>query len=321
MCSLNIGKNIQKAKQLLEAGELVAIPTETVYGLAANGLSADAVLKIYKAKNRPSFNPLILHVPYLGEAKKLVKYFPEKALQLAETFWPGPLTLVLPKNDIVPDIVTAGQSTVAIRVPNHPLTLQLLRALDFPLAAPSANSSGYISPTSVIHVQQQLGEKIAYVLDGGECSVGVESTIVKVTEDEVSILRYGGISVEDIIDIIGEVNLPGENNIRPEAPGMLTSHYAPTAPLIVANIELAIQQYSNKKIGVLSFQKKYETENVIMNLVLSPQGNVDVAAKNIFAYLHQLDAQSLDIIIAEFVPNEGLGKAVNDKLKRASAER
>jgi L-threonylcarbamoyladenylate synthase len=197
---LEIGKDIQKAKQLIEAKELVAIPTETVYGLAANGLNADAVLKIYKAKNRPTFNPLILHVPYLGEAKKLVKYFPEKALQLAETFWPGPLTLVLPKNDIVPDMVTAGQSTVAIRVPNHPLTLQLLRALDFPLAAPSANPSGYISPTSAIHVQQQLGEKIAYVLDGGECSVGVESTIVKVTEDEVSILRYGGISVEDIID-------------------------------------------------------------------------------------------------------------------------
>lgn len=318
---MNIGKDIQEAKQLLGAGELVAIPTETVYGLAANGLDADAVLKIYKAKNRPSFNPLILHVPYLGEAKKLVKYFPEKALQLAETFWPGPLTLVLPKKDIVPDIVTAGQSTVAIRVPNHPLTLQLLRAIDFPLAAPSANPSGYISPTSAIHVQQQLGNKIAYVLDGGECSVGVESTIVKVTEEEVSILRYGGISVEDIIELVGEVSLPGENNIRPEAPGMLTSHYAPTVPLIIAEIEKAIQQYGDKRVGILSFQKKYEAENIVINMVLSPKGNVDEAAKNIFAQLHQLDAQSIDIIIAEFVPNEGLGKAVNDKLKRAAAER
>ncbi len=313
------GNDISKAKHWLEAGELVAIPTETVYGLAANGLNAEAVLKIYKAKNRPQFNPLILHVPYLSEAKKLVQFFPEKALILAEHFWPGPLTLVLPKRDIVPDIVSAGHNTVAIRIPNHPLTLQLLRQLDFPLAAPSANPSGYISPTSAQHVEQQLGDNVKYVLDGGNCTVGVESTIVKVTEDEVTILRYGGLSVEDIEALIGTVQHSSNNNENPEAPGMLLSHYAPSAPLIIGDIASEIKKHEGKKIAVLSFSNLYQLPEPSFCFVLSEKRNLDEAARNIFGYLRKIDAQNPDVILSEFVPDEGLGKAVNDRLRRAAA--
>jgi len=317
---LHSGQDIQQAKSFLQQGELVAIPTETVYGLAANGLNADAVLKIYKAKNRPSFNPLILHVAYLGDAKKLVKYFPAKALQLAEAFWPGPLTMVLPKNDLVPDITTAGNKTVAIRVPNHPLTLQLLRQLDFPLAAPSANPSGYVSPTTAEHVMKQLGDKVKYVLDGGACSVGVESTIVKIDNETVTILRLGGLPIEAIEEVVGEVTLANEQG-EVEAPGMMTSHYAPQAKVMIGNIEANLKKFEGKKIGVLSFKKVFSEQLAVSSYVLSTSGSLEEAARNIFAYLRQLDEQQLDVILTEFVPEEGLGRAINDRLKRAAAER
>jgi L-threonylcarbamoyladenylate synthase len=317
---LEIGKEISEAKKWLDAGDLVGIPTETVYGLAANGLDIDAVLKIYKAKNRPQFNPLILHVPYLSEAKKLVQYFPEKALILAEHFWPGPLTLVLPKKEIVPDIVSAGHNTVAIRIPNHPLTLQLLRQLDYPLAAPSANPSGYISPTNAQHVLQQLGDKVKYVLDGGDCQVGVESTIVKIMGDEATILRYGGLAVEDIEALIGTVEHSNENNKNPEAPGMMLSHYAPKAQVIIGDIEKNLAQHKGKIIGVLSFHKAYHAPEIKLSLQLSATQNIDEAARNIFAYLRQLDALQPEIILTELLPDEVLGKAVNDRLKRAAVK-
>ena len=320
MHALEIGKEISEAKKWLDAGDLVGIPTETVYGLAANGLDIDAVLKIYKAKNRPQFNPLILHVPYLSEAKKLVQYFPEKALILAEHFWPGPLTLVLPKKEIVPDIVSAGHNTVAIRIPNHPLTLQLLRQLDYPLAAPSANPSGYISPTNAQHVLQQLGDKVKYVLDGGDCQVGVESTIVKIMGDEATILRYGGLAVEDIEALIGTVEHSNENNKNPEAPGMMLSHYAPKAQVIIGDIEKNLAQHKGKIIGVLSFHKAYHAPEIKLSLQLSATQNIDEAARNIFAYLRQLDALQPEIILTELLPDEVLGKAVNDRLKRAAVK-
>jgi L-threonylcarbamoyladenylate synthase len=318
--TLHSGQDIQQAKTFLEQGELVAIPTETVYGLAANGLNADAVLKIYKAKNRPSFNPLILHVPYLSEAKKLVKYFPAKALQLAEAFWPGPLTLVLPKNDMVPDITTAGNKTVAIRVPNHPLTLQLLRQLNFPLAAPSANPSGYVSPTTAEHVMQQLGNEVKYVLDGGACSVGVESTIVKVDNEDVTVLRLGGLPVEEIEEIVGEVQLASEHGTV-EAPGMMTSHYAPKVKVIIGNIEENLKKFEGKRIGVLFFKDDVRHQTSVVSYVLSPSGNLEEAARNIFSYLRKLDELNLEVILTELVPDEGLGRAINDRVKRAGAER
>lgn len=313
-----IGEDIAVAKKHLEAGELVAIPTETVYGLAANGLDEAAVLKIFKAKNRPSFNPLILHVPYINEAKKLVAYFPQKATELAVAFWPGPLTLVLPKKNTVPDIVTAGQNTVAIRIPNHPLTLQLLRQLSFPLAAPSANPSGYISPTSAQHVQHQLKQQVSYILDGGECTIGIESTIIKVDNEKVTVLRLGGLSIENIEAVVGKVIINETNNTI-VAPGMMESHYAPKVKLIIGDIEANIKLYQSKKIGVLSFQKTFQNENIIKQLQLSTIGNIDEAAKNIFAMLRILDEQNLDVILTELLPDIGLGKAINDRLNRAGA--
>lgn len=314
---MKTGQDITLARQLLEQGKLVAIPTETVYGLAANGLNPDAVLKIYQAKKRPSFNPLILHVARMEEAKKLVRQFPDRAERLAKKFWPGPLTLVLPKSNIVPDIVTAGNDTVAIRVPDHPLTLELLKQLDFPLAAPSANPSGYVSPTTAQHVEQQLGDEVSYILDGGACTVGVESTIVKIAPDEAIVLRTGGLPVEEIESVIGKVRIATATD-DVEAPGMLLSHYAPRAQVIIGNIEENLQHYAEKKVGVLSFKHPCNSPIPVISLTLSPSGTTEEAARNIFSYLRKMDEYHLDVILAELLPEEGLGRAVNDRLRRAA---
>lgn len=313
------GKDIAIARKHLEAGELVAIPTETVYGLAANGRDANAVLKIFEAKNRPSFNPLILHVDSLEKAKELTASFPPKAQQLAEAFWPGALTLILPRATTVPDIVTAGLDTVGVRIPNHPLTLSLLSELDFPLAAPSANPSGYVSPTSPNHVQEQLGDQIAYILDGGDCQVGIESTIVKVDGEIVRVLRLGGLALEEIERVVGPVEVATTNTTKPESPGMLLSHYAPAKPLILGNLTANIDSYSNQKVGVLSFSVRYPEVPDELQLILSPNKDLHEAARNIFGYLRQLDAMDVEVILAELLPEEGLGRAINDRLKRAAS--
>ena len=192
------GTDLLKAKSLLESEHLVAIPTETVYGLAANGLSEVAVAKIFEAKNRPSFDPLIMHIGSIDQAQAISKEFPENAKNLAEHFWPGPLTMILPKKDIIPDLATSGLQTMGVRMPNHPLTLELLKSLKFPLAAPSANPFGYISPTSAEHVINQMSGRLPYILDGGPCTVGLESTIIDLTSEMPKILRKGGTAVEDI---------------------------------------------------------------------------------------------------------------------------
>ncbi|MCS6796546.1 MAG: L-threonylcarbamoyladenylate synthase, partial [Raineya sp.] len=202
-----ISTDIDLAEKLLRNNQLVAIPTETVYGLAGNAFSEEAVAQIFAVKNRPTFDPLIVHSDSLEKIKNFVSDFPEKAMILAQKFWAGSLTLLLPKKSIIPDLVTAGLPTVAVRIPKHPLTLQLLQRLDFPLAAPSANPFGYISPTTAHHVAEQLGEKIPLILDGGICSVGVESTIVGFEGDKAIIYRLGGISVESIQETIGEVEV------------------------------------------------------------------------------------------------------------------
>lgn len=329
MLMTKIGTDISLARKLLMGGELVAIPTETVYGLAANGLDADAVLKIYEAKNRPSFNPLILHVANLDRAKEVADSFPEPALLLAKTFWPGPLTLVLKKKQIVSDIVSAGLDSVGIRVPNHPLTLELLRNLDFPLAAPSANPSGYVSPTTPLHVMQQLGDKVAYILDGGNCTVGIESTIVKVTDDEVTVLRLGGIELEKIEAALGTSTIPDASvrlrfSGKIEAPGMTDAHYAPGKKLLLGDIEVTLKKYSKEKIGILSFsnngaRNRLRQPQHIVEFVLSPSGDLHEAARNLFSYLRKLDESDVDVILAELAPDEGLGRAINDRLKRAAA--
>lgn len=320
-----IGKNLEFARKALMDGNLVAIPTETVYGLAANGMNADAVVKIYEAKNRPSFNPLILHVESILKAKQLVIEFPPAALHLAEKFWPGPLTLVLQKKDIVPDIVSAGLDSVGVRVPRHPLTLALLKSIDFPLAAPSANPSGYVSPTTPQHVAEQLQNKVAYILDGGKCEVGIESTIVKVNGDEVTILRLGGIEMEKIKEVVNEVPWArlrfhaANEDQKPESPGMMTSHYAPRKRFVLGDVAENMKKFSGKKIGILSFHHQ-RTLRTGIELVLSPRGDLHEAARNLFSYLRMLDESDVEVILAEPVPDKGLGRAINDRLKRAAAD-
>lgn len=311
-----ISENISQAADLLRKGDVVAIPTETVYGLAANALNADAVIKIFSIKNRPHFDPLIVHVASLEKVADLVTDFPPKAQSLAKKFWPGPLTIVLKKKAIIPDIVTAGLDTVGIRLPDHAMTIRLLNELDFPLAAPSANPFGYISPTSAEHVVRQLGEKIPMILDGGNCRVGLESTIVDCTSEIPVILRLGGITQEQITACIGEVTVMTTSTSNPQAPGMLLSHYAPHKKIIVGVIKNLLAKHSGKKIAILSFEDEYPRNH---NYILSEKADLSEAAKNLFAALRELDNSDAEIILAEWVPNVGVGKAINDKLRRASS--
>ena len=314
-----IGTDIEKAAALLRAGELVAIPTETVYGLAGNALNDRAVAKIFAVKDRPSFDPMIIHTDRFERVKKWVEEIPEKAQELADHFMPGPLTLLLPKRSIVPDIVTAGSPRVAVRIPEHPISRQLLAMLDFPLAAPSANPFGYISPTQAIHVFQQLGGKIPYILDGGSCQVGIESTIVGFEKGETIIYRKGGLAVEAVEAIVGPVKVRPHSSSNPQAPGMLKSHYAPKAPLILGNIREHLSKYPGKKVGIIAFRSPIAEVPHHQQVVLSERGDLQEAARRLFAGMRQLDALGLDIILAERVPEKGIGRAVNDRLSRAAA--
>lgn len=310
-----IGKDIIRAKQLLEAGQLVAIPTETVYGLAANALNEKAVLEIFKAKNRPHFDPLIVHVSGIAQAETLVESFPEKVKVLAKKFWPGPLTILLPKKEIVPDLVTSGLNTVGLRCPDHTLTLQLLKSLSFPLAAPSANPFGYVSPTTPQHVNEQLGDKVAYILDGGECRVGIESTIIGF--EHPTVYRLGGLALEVLEPITGPLQVQLHSSSNPHAPGQLQSHYAPRKK-IVLGIRNQLAEYLDLNAGAIVFQKVLSNLPITNQIILSPSGNLEEAAQHLFAALRTLDKTDVDIILAELVPESGLGRAINDRLRRAA---
>lgn len=312
-----IGSDLNKAIRLLQKGELVAIPTETVYGLAGNALDKEAVTKIFSVKNRPQFDPLIVHVPGLEHVGRYVEDVPEKAILLAEKFWPGPLTLVLRKKAIIPHLVTAGMDTVGIRCPNHKLTRELLVNLSFPLAAPSANPFGYVSPTTAQHVDEQLGEKIGYILDGGTCPVGIESTIIGFEGGDPVVYRLGGLSLEEIETAIGAVALKAHSTSNPKAPGQLKSHYAPGKKVVVGNIEELLKEYDQQEIAVLSFSKNF---NIPFQFILSPTGRIDEAAQHLFTALRTLDKMPVKVILTEFVPENGLGRAINDRLKRAAAD-
>lgn len=314
-----IGTDIGLAAAFLRQGKTVAIPTETVYGLAANALDEDAVVSIFKIKERPFFDPLIVHMASIEEAQRYVKSFPEKAMRLASQFWPGPLTLLLEKNDEIPFLVTSGSSKVAIRVPNHPLTLALLREIEFPLAAPSANPFGYISPTRASHVEDQLGPKIPYILDGGNSHVGLESTIVDCTGETYSMARLGGLHLKDIEKCLGEKLLVQiSSNSNPNAPGQLDKHYAPSTTFILSdNIDKLLNDNKAARIAILSFGSAgYPRDIFQMNL--SESGNLDEAARNLFHYMRNLDDMKFDLILAQKLPEEGLGLAINDRLGRAS---
>ncbi len=313
-----IGTDIGKASELLREGQLVAIPTETVYGLAANALDNKAVLSIFETKNRPTFDPLIVHAASLESLNRYVIDLPKSARKLAEAFWPGPLTLVLPKDPLIADLVTAGLSTVAVRVPNHPLTLELLRSLDFPLAAPSANPFGYISPTMASHVAAQLGEAVPYILDGGECQVGIESTIIGFRDKKPIVLRLGGLSLESIESVVGKVLTTLHSDSNPQAPGMLKSHYAPRKPLYLSTRNQVLEQVGKPGIGGLFFNEGTDLEGFANTLVLSSSGNFREAAYHLFRYLRQLDELPVREIWAEKLPDQDLGRAINDRLLRAS---
>lgn len=310
------GNDISKAIELLNRGELVAIPTETVYGLAGNALNADAVTKIFLVKNRPDFDPLIVHVPDLSKISSYVEEVPEQAFALAKKFWPGPLTLVLKKKPIIPDLITAGMDTVGIRCPNHKLTRALLENISFPLAAPSANPFGYVSPTTPDHVEEQLGDKIQYILDGGPCPIGIESTIVGFEDNQAVIYRLGGLSLEEIEETIGKVTLRAHSTSNPKAPGQLKSHYAPRKKVVIGNIEELLKNYQKDQVAVLSFTKNFKLP---FQFILSSSGQTNEAAHNLFTGLRTLDKLPVKIIITELVPDEGLGRAINDRLMRAAA--
>ncbi|TYA74518.1 L-threonylcarbamoyladenylate synthase [Seonamhaeicola marinus] len=315
-----ISKDIEKAVAILSADKLVAIPTETVYGLAGNIFSENAIKSIFKTKKRPLFNPLIVHIPSIERLTTVASHIPTKAQRLAEVFWPGSMTLVLKKQEIIPDLVTAGKDTVAVRVPNHPLTIALLRKLNFPLAAPSANPFGSISPTRPEHVAGYFEDDIEQILDGGPCNNGIESTIIGFEDDEPVIYRLGSLSLEDIEKVVGPVNVKNKKEESPDAPGMLKRHYAPNTKTILSeSISQDIRKHHDKHIGVLSFSSDFkEYDNVVYQIILSEKGDMAEAMSNLYDAMHRLDEQNLDLIIAERFPDFGLGKSINDRLQRAT---
>ena len=310
---------ISTAAALLRAGEVVAFPTETVYGLGTNALDERAVAQVFAIKNRPHFDPLIVHV---ADEKAVALYatdIDERAKVLMERFWPGPLTLVLRKRPNIPDLVTAGLDTVAIRVPAHPVALALLRAAQVPVAAPSANPFGYVSPTTALHVEELLGDSIPLILDGGPCVVGVESTVCALTEQQAVILRLGGVAIEDIEAVIGPVAFVSPMQADARSPGTLLSHYAPHVKLrLLASGEPIPYVSEAERVGLLLLQPRLDVSGYVVTEVLSQNGNLTEAAANLFAALRRLDAAGLDYVTVEPVPEHGLGRAIMDRLRRAA---
>lgn len=313
-----ITTNIKNAKQALINEEIIAIPTETVYGLAGNAYSESAIKKIFALKKRPYYNPLIVHIKSASLLNTIACDIPEIALLLAEKFWPGPLTLVLKKQAHISDLVTAGKETVAIRVPNHPVALSLLEELEFPLAAPSANPFGSISPTSAAHVLNYFEDELGVILEGGECERGLESTIIGFEGNQPVLYRHGSTSLEDIEQIVGKLLITINNDSTPNSPGMLSRHYAPmTDTYLTNNVPDLLKSFEGRKIGLLLFKNEILNQEITIQEVLSENGDLKEAARKLYAALHRLDKSNLDIIIAEQFPNEGLGKTLNDRLQRA----
>jgi len=294
--------------EALATGEPVALPTETVYGLAADALSPNACAKIFEAKNRPLSDPLIVHIPSIDWLPRLTSPTPT-ALQLAEKYWPGPLTMVLPRQPIVPDIVTAGQDTVAVRMSAHPLFQEVATAFGKPLAAPSANRFGRISPTSAAHVLAELDGRIPFILDGGPCAHGIESTIVHVSEEGLRILREGPITREDLRAFAPLL----DDSIAVSAPGGLKSHYAPRTPLVLEKNPAP----RSKKTGLLAFSAP--REGFAQTEILSATSDLREAAANLYGAMRRLDEAGLDLIVAEEIPESGIGAAIMERLRKAAA--
>jgi L-threonylcarbamoyladenylate synthase len=314
-----INQQINNAIALLCNDQLVVIPTETVYGLAANAFSDKAIDKIFKLKNRPLNNPLIVHIASIDYLSQIAINIPSQALLLAHHFWPGPLTLVLEKSDMISSKISANRNTVGVRMPDHKVTLELLKHLDFPLVAPSANASNHISPTLPEHVIHSLGINTPYILEGGKCKKGLESTIVGFENGLPIIYRLGAIDKKEIEHVLGcAIKLSSEKHTL-LAPGMMKKHYSPKTPFIVtADLESEIKAYVHKKVGLVCFSKLDDKYKGFPFRVLSQNQNLLEAASNLYSSMHELDQMNLDLIIAELLPNHGLGESVNDRLHRAS---
>jgi L-threonylcarbamoyladenylate synthase len=307
------------AARALRRGKLVALPTETVYGLGADATNATAVARLFAAKERPLFDPLILHLASRNWLTRVVSRVPAAAERMAKKFWPGPLTLVLPKQPSVLDLVTSDLPTVAVRVPRHKLMQAVIAELDRPVAAPSANRFGQLSPTRPEHVAAQLWDSIDYILDGGKCRVGLESTILQVDDDnQVTLLRAGGLSLERIEAVVGPVQRRRRSaESQPAAPGMLPQHYAPRTPLRLVKRLPPSPPRGSANWGVLAF-RSVPCHGYRLCFILSDEGNLVTAAARFFDALHFLDRLGLDLIVAVEFPNEGLGRAINDRLRRAA---
>ena len=322
------------AANALREGKLVAFPTETVYGLGANALNTEAVEKIYEAKGRPSDNPLIVHIADVSKLNELVAEIPEAAELLIKAFWPGPLTMVFKKSNLVPDIITAGLDTVAVRMPDSSVAQKLIREAGVPVAAPSANLSGRPSPTTHRHVVEDLYGRIEYIIDGGPCQVGVESTVLDVTTDIPIILRPGGITLEMLEKVLGKVNtdsvLEIKGDMKPRSPGMKYRHYSPKAEMIlisgqsdqvVKKINALIKESSERglRVGVLASLENADKYNAEVVVNAGSVNHTDKIAAGLYDSLRTFDEKKVDIIYSEVFEEKGIGRAIMNRLKKASS--
>ncbi|RYD55636.1 MAG: threonylcarbamoyl-AMP synthase [Sphingobacteriales bacterium] len=313
-----VGTNIERAAGILLTGGVVAMPTETVYGLAGNAYSINAITTIFEVKMRPFYNPLILHVESVEQLLKHSTEVSPLAIKLLEKFSPGPLTVIVPKTSVVPDLITNGLPDVAIRIPNHEVALQLLKMSPFPLVAPSANRFMRLSPTTAGHVLEQLGGSVPYVLDGGPCTSGIESTVVRVKDDVIEVHRVGAITIGQLKKVHPNVVLAVEGNSP--SPGRMKQHYSPLTQMILTDdMERTIKLLKGGKVGVLTFSNTYRAPEGALTMNLSPAGSLEEAAQNLYRHLYELDKADLDFIVTALLPDIGLGQAINDRLRRAAS--
>jgi L-threonylcarbamoyladenylate synthase len=309
----------ERAVELLEKGEPVALPTETVYGLAADALNPIAVAKIFEAKERPHFDPLIVHLPgsdWLDRVAEVRDDDVQLIRKLADRFWPGPFTIVLPKREIIPDIVTGGVDTVAVRISSHSVFAQIIGVFGRPLAAPSANRFGRVSPTTAQHVCDELGGRIPLIVDGGPTAHGIESTIVAVRDGKILILRRGPVTTEQLSKF-GKIEIAGPIE-KVSSPGQLPTHYAPRTPLRLIEDAETFSPEENQRVGLLAWNSAKSARDFAVVRCLSERQDFRQAAANLFCYLRELDQSDLDLIVAERVPLRGLGAAIMDRLQRAA---
>ena len=310
--------SVSEAARLLKAGEVVAIPTETVYGLAGNAFEPKALAKIFAAKERPTFDPLIVHIADIAQLTDIAREIPDSAYRLAEAYWPGPMTMILPKKECIPDLCTSGLDTVAVRFPNHPVAQQVIKESGLPLAAPSANLFKHVSPTTAEHVAAQLADRIAGIVDGGPCSVGVESSIISLAGSP-TVLRPGAITPEMFAKVLGSVDVK-ESTSKPgqpmAAPGQCDTHYRPQVPLYFGEIPAGYKLPANTVRIAFGMQPG----PIPATVNLSETGDMAEATANLYAFMHDLDKPENALILVDPIPNVGVGMALNDRLKRASVK-